>query len=489
MRARPLGPAKGQAHRIWLPLVAMMVATLISACSIVDTSPVFEPTGYYPVPDRNCESSLGSYVLPKTKLVFTVVQNTTSKISVLKDVTTLRVADDPQRYTFCLDFLENWFADDKVQVRRTKATDALDGATNRMSGGFLDLVATHSVDMTGVVLTKIIRAIFIYLSGNNGFISGRSAADLANSEWQPVLVPTLDPFDAESMAQWNKSLRRYGFCIALADYSYDIDAIGYESYCSDPVGIEKAHPSPRRPEVAAIRNAPIKAVTGIYYRPRIAYPVTIFVNSDPLGRGEWRPGKTVYVEMENISPVLGLRLNRAMFAVKKTAIIFEEGRLRNVCLVKGSEVAGAIMPVIELATSLVQLPSATITAEITRLTKSQAVYDAETKVIAMQNRLIELRQAQIERNADAIAKLAQSNAFDGATTDGGLVYSGKRIGDETPSLTFDEPSTSVTTTEIDGICKKLTGNGTEVAADDTTFTQYFDSSFTGLGETKKPGTP
>lgn len=485
MRAHPLGPAKGQAHRIWLPLVAMMVATLISACSIVDTSPVFEPTGYYPVPDRNCESSLGSYVLPKTKLVFTVVQNTTSKISVLKDVTTLRVADNPQRYTFCLDFLENWFADDKVQVRRTTATDTLDGATKRTSGGFLDLVATHSVDMTGVVLTKIIRAIFIYLSGDNGFISGRSAADLTNGEWKPVLVPTLDPFDAESMAQWNKSLRRYGFCIALADFSYDIDAIGYESYCSDPVGIEKAHPSPRAPEIAAIRNAPIKAVTGIYYRPRISYPVTIFVNSDPLGRGEWRPGKTVYVEMENISPVLGLRLNRAMFAVKKTAIIFEEGRLRNVCLVKGSEVAGAIRPVIELATSLVQLPSATITAEITRLTKSQAVYEAETKVIAMQNQLIELRQAQLERNAEAIARLSQNSASGDANAGGGLIYSGKGLGGATPDLAFTEPSTSVTTTEIDGICKKLTGDGTN----DTTFSQYFASSFTGLGETKKPGTP
>lgn len=453
---------------------AVLAVLFATSCSVVETSPVFEPNGYYPIPDRNCESSLGSYVLPKTKLVFTIKQNLESQVSVLQQVKELRVPDDPQRYTFCIDFLENGFADDKVQVRRTSDSGPL-AAASRTSGGFLDLVASHSVDMTGVVLTKIIRAIFIYLSGNAGFISGRAADVNDDSTWTTVLEPTIDPFDAESMAQWNKSMRRYGFCIALADFSFNVDTVEYGRYCDDPVNVGRANPSPKQAQIATIRDAPIKKVPAIYYRPRIAYPVTIFINPDPLGHGEWRPGRTAFVEMENISPVLALRVDRAFLAVKKTALIFEQGRLRNVCLVKGSEVRGAVTPIVELVSGLVQLPSATISAEIALLQKSQTVYDAERQVIEMQNRLVELKQAQLDRNVEAITKLAAANVAGG---DGGLVYSNDAFPKADPPE-IAEPTVDVSEKEIDSICDKLKGK------DGPTFSAYFDESFADFQGSKE----
>ncbi|RUX34645.1 hypothetical protein EOA23_00940 [Mesorhizobium sp. M2A.F.Ca.ET.042.01.1.1] len=448
-------------------LISAVLSLLFAAsCSVVETSPVFEPNGYYPVPDRNCESSLGSYVLPKTKLAFTIRQNVNNQVSVLQQIKELRVPDDPQRYTFCLDFLENGFANDKVQVRRTSDSGTL-AVGSRASGGFLDLVASHSVDMTGVVLTKIIRAIFIYLSGNADFVSGRTADLSDDNTWTTVLEPTIDPFDAQSMAQWNKSMRRYGFCIALSDFTFNTETVEYGRYCSDPVSVGKANPPLKQAQIAAIRNAPIKNVPGIYYRPRVAYPITIFVNPDPLGRGEWRPGKTVYVEMENISPVLALRINRAFLAVKKTALIFDQGRLRDVCLVKGSEAQGAVKPIVELVSDLVQLPSATISAEIALLQKSQSVYAAEQKVIEMQNRLIELKQAQLERNVDAITKLATENTASGQ---GELVYSDNAFPKGTEPK-IEEPKVGLSVTQLDSICDKLKDkNGPK-------FSAYFNDSF------------
>jgi hypothetical protein len=462
--------------------VAVFGLIQVSACSVVATSPVYDPTSaYFPEVDHKCESTVGSYTLPKTKLLLTVVQNTATGVSVLRDITDIKVADDPQRYSFCLDFMENWFADDKIQVRRTglatlSDTSSINAVRNRASSGLLNLVASHSVDMSGVILTKVIRAIFIYLSGGNGYITGRSATDVSTSEWSTVLEPSIDPFDAASVAQWNKSLRRYGFCLAVDDYSYD-SAIDAARYCDNPVEIEAAHPSPKMAGAQAIRDASIRQIEGLYYRPRIAYPVTIFVNPDPQGRGEWRIGKTVYIEMENISPVLALRINRAMFAQKKTAVIFDNGRLKTVCLLKGSEIKGAITPVLELVSDLVQLPSATISAEIALINKSQEVYAAEKSVIDMQNRLIQLRQAQLERNAAKITELAGQNTA--SAKDGSVL--GKTDGAPVSTLPeVPEPTTAVSTAEIDDICKGL-------KASDDKFSTYFGASFNNFENQPQSG--
>lgn len=473
-------------------IVGLLGLAFATSCSVVSTSPVYDPTSaYYPMVERNCESTLGSYTLPKTKLLLTVVQSDTG-FNVLRDITDIKVADDPQRYSFCLDFMESWLADDKIQVRRTRQVADTDTAAapatmtaanngeirNKASSGLLNLVASQSVDMSGVILTKVIRAIFIYLSGGNGFITGRSATDNV-SDWKTVLEPSIDPFDPESVAQWNRSLRRYGFCVAVADYSFD-STIDPARYCDSPVEIEAAHPSPKMAAAQAIRDAPIRQIQGLYYRPRIAYPVTVFVNPDPLGRGEWRLGKTVYIEMENISPVLALRINRAMFAQKKTAVIFDRGRLKTVCLVKGSEVKGAIQPVLELVSDLVQLPSATISAEIALMTKSRQVYEAEKNVIEMQNRLIQIKQAQIERDSNKIDELAKGNSAD--SNSGGVISNTDAPSDVKAISDIQEPKVNVSTAEINDICKGLKTDG-----GDDTFSTYFNASFEHFGGDTESG--
>jgi hypothetical protein len=442
---------------IWSALaLALASALTMSGCSVVSSGTI-EPSGYAPAAHRTCQSSLGSYTLPKTKLLMTIKQNEETGVNVLTSITPVKVGDDPQRYTFCLDFLESAFADDRIQVIRTTPAGVVDGKDD--TGGLLKIVASHSIDMTGVVLQKVIRAIFIYLSGDAGFISGRAGGrkDPGDGTWRDVLKPSFDPFDAVELAQWNKSMRRYGFCVAIGEYSFDA-AVSYKAYCDDPVRINRDRPSTKQEAVDALRKQAVRDIAGLYYRPRAAYPVTIFVNPDPEGHGEWRVGQTVHIEMENISPVLALRIDRAMFAIKKTAVVFDVGRLRDVCLVMGSEIYGAITPVLEFAYSLIQLPSAVISAEISAITQSKLVYEAEKKVIDMQGKLIELRLAQLERQRTSIDRLAK--AVPTPDSGGGLLMPATSDSDfennGTPPNDLDEPAIEEQTrTGLDGICNDI----------------------------------
>jgi hypothetical protein len=69
--------------------------------------------------------------------------------------------------------------------------------------------------------------------------------------------------------------------------------------------------------VAHPKDLAPRGVRGIYYRPRAAYSMSIYVKDDPGGGQKWRLGKVQPMRMENISPVIALGVDRALFAARQ----------------------------------------------------------------------------------------------------------------------------------------------------------------------------
>jgi hypothetical protein len=382
---RPTPPAaslaqwRSAARRL---VAAACLAIVVSACTVAQSYRVgmapgeVDPSG---VERPRCSSETGSYSLSTTTWAFEIVRYNDSPY-VLQEMKENRHPDG--RFTYCLDYVANVLASDSINVGY--------GAANNTGTGLLSYVASFAVDKTPEVIRNLIRAIFVGLSRNPDFNDNRFAL----GEVEPKVFGRfeVDPLDAEEMAALNVRLADFGFCLLLAGYSVDASVPG-EHYCANPRKTLAHAPSAR---LQAERNQSWLARhperTGILYRPRIPYTLEIYTQKDPR-HSAWQLRKTTEVKLENLAPVVSLRLNRAAFAEARIGLEFEQGVLRNFCIYKSSEIAGFIDIPLDIVYGIAALPSETIRAEINRANATVELVTAQTNLIDAQRKLIDFQKA------------------------------------------------------------------------------------------------
>jgi hypothetical protein len=98
------------------------------------------------------------------------------------------------------------------------------------------------------------------------------------------------------------------------------------------------------------------------------------------------------VSLENISPVIAVKLDRATFTEKQIGMVFAYGDLAQVCIFKKSELVQAALIPLEIVKSIVALPTQMLQIQYDQITQSQALVSAENQVLQSQNKLLALLQ-------------------------------------------------------------------------------------------------
>jgi hypothetical protein len=394
---------------------ASLAVLALAACTVAESYRVSLAGGElnYALPASNCASEAGAYSLSATTWKFEILRFGSGPF-VMNGLTEQSHTDS--RFTYCLDYLASVLADDKLSIGYATATTGSAAGTT----GLLSYVASFSVDRSADIARDLIRTIFVAISGNPNFGANRFSGNAQNVDPVTHGKFELDPLDPEEMAAVNNQIKSFGFCLVLDDYTFDTDAVSAGAYCSNPFAVSRKHPSP---DVAELRGQrwlkPAAERGGILYRPRLPYTLSVYTKEDPRGPGAWALRKTTVVELENLSPIVSLGLNRAVFAESRVGLEFDKGVLSNFCVAKTSEVAGFIDVPLDIVYGLVSLPSETIKAEINRAGASKELVEAETALISAQRQFIAFQKDKgAKTNAVAGANSAVINGKTGCPSGG-----------------------------------------------------------------------
>lgn len=368
-------------------LISVLIGLLTSACAMVESSPLERAEGF------RCDSYAGAYFLPKTTLVVEVEEVIITAIAYKENADSTpinkarrdyslklnyrRVPD--ARFGFCLDYLARPTSDDIVNVRKYKESQ------------LLGLVSSDAVDESRFALQTLIRSAFILASGDPTFGSsyGRSFAEgTAGARKVTVFKAELDPFDATRTAEINQALHDYGYCLVMPGFSFNRSEFGINSYCEHPRHLLNRVGAPdvtyrHKSSEDVLEQGRRRGGGGVFYRPRILYPLHVYVK-DNAKVPSWRLGISRVIEMENISPLVAVGIDRTMFAQRKTTLTFDEGQLSNVCIYKGSELLAASYIPLQIVQSIVALPTAVIQVKIDQTQNLAALTRAEDELIKTQ---------------------------------------------------------------------------------------------------------
>jgi hypothetical protein len=378
-----------------------LTALALGGCAVVGSAPTFvEGPGVAAV----CQSTLGSYSLPKAVLNFKITKDIERQDYFLQNITIDRVPDN--QHTFCLDHLRSPLASDEVRVFKNKITttlvDAGDAGSTKLtkrsvtainpdSTPFLQLVASKAVDHTAGIIRRIIRVAFTLLS-NKGSLSRSSLSTIENNNGAAKTTVVadfqVDPFDYQEMARINDSTRRYGFCFVLEDYTFERTAASANQYCGAPGRTAAGRPPYAAEAIQQLHYLVPKPTSGIFFRPRAAYRLSVYIKNDPDGRGSWRLGSMRNFHMENIMPIVSVGISRAIFATRRTGLVFDDGALMNVCISKGSEIEGGIKIPLDVIYGIVALPSETLIAAISDAGTTKDLLAAQKNLVEAQNQYI-----------------------------------------------------------------------------------------------------
>jgi hypothetical protein len=374
-------------------------ALALAGCAVVGSAPTFDEAAEF----VGCRSTLGSYSLPKTVLRITITKKPGEPFHVLQSLAPERVPDN--QHTFCLDYLRSPLASDQVRVFKNKikagvSTTEGDKANGKLFRGkrvvdsvesettpFLQLIASRAVDHTSGIIRRFIRTAFILLTNKGTFAPARSAVGQKLEKEDSVVVADfqVDPFDYREMAQVNESVRKLGFCFVLEDHTYERSAGSADRYCRAPHRIATETPPHTAEAIRKLHYLVAKPVDGIFFRPRAGYRLSVYTKDDPEGRGIWRLGQMKSIHMENIMPIVSVGVGRAVFATRRTGLVFDDGTLINVCISKGSELQSAIQIPLDVVYGIIALPSEMITAAITETGTAKELLQAQQRLVAAQN--------------------------------------------------------------------------------------------------------
>lgn len=401
---------------------------------------------------RRCTSGLGSYALAYSTVRFTVKQRYEMNTNVpfgrpYMDIDAPEAHPDP-RHIYCLNFLESPLSDDVVQVAYSidQGNNAAGfGLPTGAATGLLSAVVSKNVDQSGEIIRNFIRAIFILISGNATGNFGRESIDRTKYVIREMTVQDVDPFDLAQMANLNRSLKEYGFCVTMGAYTHDARRMSADAYCNRPARVFAPGQAPAYAEIAGNQDYVVKKLpVGIYYRPRQPYELFVYVRDDAEIAKPWQLRKIDTILLENISPVISIGITRAAFAEKRVAFAFDHGNLLKVCVAKGSEVEGAIQIPLDIIYGIASLPSETIAAEI-------ALKNGEVELLNAQEQLIDVQNAFIAFKSGTTKDINEQTGvpLDKSKLDSQLP----------PARTAPKAIGKVTDGNIDTLCTIIKGNG------------------------------
>ena len=390
--------------------VALTLLWALSSCSVVGS----KSTATYSVAAQGsvssfgvrCKSKLGSYSLPRSEVTITIT--TSDRINFAMTSPVASVVPD-REHTYCLDHLSNIFADDAVWVRKEVAQDPGAAESSRVGkhSPYLQLVASNAVDQSVTVIRKLIRAVFLLISNDGSFSDGRSLGINAAPTPTTVARHSFDPFDQYELAEVNQAIKRYGFCLVLDGYSHS-DWVSAGTYCNAPQQTVQHKPSKKSKMVMNQRYVTKKPVSGIFYRPKTSYRMLTFTNQDPGGRTKWHLSHMTKLSMENISPVISVGVDRALFTKQKVALIFEDGLLLNACLARGSAALQAVQIPLDIVYGVIALPAARINAALNASRTRQQLIAAEQQYIIAQREYIDYLVSRGNRSPSEDTELAKN---------------------------------------------------------------------------------
>jgi hypothetical protein len=376
-----------------------------------------------------CSTTAGSYHVSKTYFRLRVDQLETAggPVSLFRYVTVQRRPDRTMGY--CLDLNPSITSTDKVRVYKTNLTpqakvttdaranangdytgatkdswDALEAEIKQTHAGGSDLlqvIATDSIDETAYIAKVLIRTLFVGLSGNSTFNTDRAITQ--DQAGVRKLDLEYDPFDLQQTAAINDALRKYGFCVLVQGVTFERESDTIDSYCDHPKQAALRAQALTRTLKVAEEAKVEQQVRGVLYRPRLPYTVTLFVKNNLKLKGGWRLRASEIVEMENISPVLSLGIERAIAAQRKTMVFFDQGVVQNVCIFKSSELQPLVEIPLEIARSVVALPANVVQVQISSLSNDKQLVDAQDKLIKAQINHLKLLDAQQRGTANDVS--------------------------------------------------------------------------------------
>lgn len=347
-----------------LALAAVLAGSAVLAtCTVVESYRIPAVAGD-PKLGTPCDSRLGSYALPRGYLRIQVGLDGTKKTpGIVEQAGKLPIQiirhPDPA-LTFCADHVNSYAADDRIDMLKWPlAPDAGDKKTAKeQKGAFLGAVTVNATDQSVFIINSLIRALFIGLSGSPDF--GESRSLIQSTE----IVADLeyDPFNPVEAAAVNARLTKLGYCVVLEGYSFDSSVISLNQYCNDPERSSGAVTMVTKAYMRVVDQPLSPHLAGIHYRPRQPYRLMTFQRSDK--HREWVLSRMDTVELENLSPVMTLAIQRAAFAGRSAYFLFDEGALKTACLSKKSEIEGFVQIPLEISRSLLELPGTIFKVQI-----------------------------------------------------------------------------------------------------------------------------
>jgi hypothetical protein len=343
-------------------IFAFFVAAILGGCAM---SQSFLPENE--VGEVGCQSTAGSYSLSKTTIGVEVGQDS-NKNYFLNKVELHRRADASK--TYCLDYLASRTADEGFAVARNDQ-------------GLLQKVVANSHDQSAYIAKKIAETIFTFVSQNPNF--DVTARGLEFKDQEPLLATTyhaeFDPFNPAQADVVNAGLSKFGFCLVQesAQKYGNID-----NYCDNPLGGAPVEHALEAAFHAERQAPPLRYVRGILYRPRVPYTVYLFVKRNLKARGGWRLKASEAIHIENNSPILGIDIERAVFAKRKTILTFDDGALNDVDIDKTSELAGFVEIPLYIVQGIAALPANIIQVKIDNTNNNIALINAQDQLIATQ---------------------------------------------------------------------------------------------------------
>lgn len=386
--------------------IALLALSLCTSCAVLESDPISPRALAYHMP--SCRSALGAYYLPRRLLSLHATAGA-SQISLLGlELPPMMAAD--KRQPFCLDHLALPTSRDIITVERDPATGLLLG------------ISSDVEDRTPEIAKKLIA------TGENLAVTAARSGALQAVREKDELHIDFDPFDWHELMMAKSALKRFGFCLYIEGEMFDAAPDAKAMLEAGARWCSKDYVAPTNRWYKRAKTPPVPedaVVAGVLYRPNIPYKVVILRQGDP-GRGPWTIHQTKRIELPNVSPVMVVGVERAMFTKRETALKFEQGVLTDVAVKKGSELEGFVEIPLAVAHAIVNVPAQIVQVRIADTTNQTVLLNAQMQLMDTIAKLpdgVPIDRSARFRNARTGARGATSDVrsarFLGACTDAG----------------------------------------------------------------------
>ena len=305
------------------------------------------------VADSGGDSDLTPYYyLPKAtvKIAISDAVNGNAKTFQLSVVSTRYIPDPKHLYRIDVD--QSAFAHDDIDVQTT-------------ADGLLTSVRGKSKDQTGAIFGKLAEL-------------AKEVVKFTAFAEQEIFSDELDPSDPSDIARINNVLSRF-------------------KYEGDPRLSIKV----RSPEPDLLARDGERCITGICYRAPIPYIIDLIqTRLEGINTLEEILDSAIAV-VPNEARIGSIVVDRAAFVEKETTITFTSGMLTGLKMNKPSEALAAAQVPVDVAKTILSIPSDLLTFRTQRITDEQGLIEAQANFLKAQAELLKAQQELLKAGGGA----------------------------------------------------------------------------------------